>query len=104
MGNESGGKFKSNREANKIKNRERRNAKRLAKKMQPGSIEEVRYYRGTLVECKVGEEEREKISEAINYLVRCGELEGLARRLFDSYEGMRKDVVGANLEFLEMEE
>jgi hypothetical protein len=102
--NASGGKFKSNREANKIKNRERRNAKRLAKKMQPGSIDEVRYYKGVLVECKVGEEEKDKIVDTINYLVRSGEVEGLAKRLFESYEGMRCDVGGGESDFLEMEE
>ena len=102
--NQSGGKFKSNREANKIKNRERRNAKRLAKKMQPGSIEEVRYYKGVLVECKVGEEERDKIVDTINYLVREGEVEGLAKRLFQSYEGMRDEVGEGGLDFLEMDQ
>jgi len=102
--NAHGLKYKSNKEANKIKNRERRNAKRMAKKMQPGSIEEVKYYKGVLLECKVGEEERRKITECANYLVRYGEVEGLARRLVSEYDGIRKDVMDAEVDDLEMEQ
>ena len=76
----------------------------MAKKMQPGSIEEVKYYKGVLLECKVGEEERRKITECANYLVRYGEVEGLARRLVSEYDGIRKDVMDAEVDDLEMEQ
>eukprot|EP00519_Triparma_laevis_P003205 CAMPEP_0182501980 /NCGR_PEP_ID=MMETSP1321-20130603/12458_1 /TAXON_ID=91990 /ORGANISM="Bolidomonas sp., Strain RCC1657" /LENGTH=104 /DNA_ID=CAMNT_0024706759 /DNA_START=13 /DNA_END=324 /DNA_ORIENTATION=- len=72
------GKYKeSSKEAAKIKAREKRNAKRRDKKMQPGSIEEVTYFRNVLTECCVGTGEVERIQDTLAYLMRRGgEIEG----------------------------
>ena len=78
------------RAKNKARTREMRNAKRMAKKMQPGSVEEVAYYRGVLVECCPSEEERCKTEETVMFLVRNGQLEGLGLRLVESYRDLEK--------------
>ncbi|GMH59684.1 hypothetical protein TL16_g02882 [Triparma laevis f. inornata] len=92
---EHSGKYKqSSKEAAKIKAREKRNAKRRGKKMQPGSIEELTYFKNVLIECCAGAGEIEIIQDAIEYLMRRGgEMEGLGVRLVESYEGLRKQVV-----------
>ena len=76
------GKYRvSGKELAKIKAREKRNAKRRGKKMQPGSVEEVAYYRGALVECCVGVLEVRRIEESLQFLIRRGgEMEGLCLR------------------------
>mmetsp|Transcript_26668 Transcript_26668/g.55663 ORF Transcript_26668/g.55663 Transcript_26668/m.55663 type:complete len:292 (+) Transcript_26668:3-878(+) len=88
------GKYRaSGKELAKIKAREKRNAKRRDKKMQPGSVEEIAYYRGGLVECCVGTLEVQRIEEALQFLIRRGgEMEGLCLRLVESYEFLCKVV------------
>ena len=88
------GKYRaSGRELAKIKAREKRNAKRRDKKMQPGSVEEIAYYRGGLIECCVGTLEVQRIEEALQFLIRRGgEMEGLCLRLVESYEFLCKVV------------
>ena len=90
------GKYRaSGKELAKIKAREKRNAKRRDKKMQPGSVEEVTYYKGVLVECCVGVTEIQRMVESLQFLMRRGgEIEGLCLRLVESYEFLKGLVMG----------